>query len=167
MNLDRYVESLRGALAAAGDAAASEVREAAERLSYAVEPSLRLTLLEALGDAAAEVTTQLDGVVVDVRLRGGDPDLVATDDRMPPTPPTPPEPPTPPTPGGGFVDEGLSRVSLRLPESLKNRVEEAAATEGLSVNAWLVRAVSHTLEGGTRTSSSSIGPGRRITGWVR
>lgn len=168
MDLNQYVEALRGALSAAGRAASDDVREAADRLSYAVEPSLRLTLLEALGEAAAEVTTQLDGVVVDVRLRGGTPELVATDDRSvaplgPPAPPAPPRPPSPPTEG----DEGTSRVSLRLPESLKNRVEAEAAAAGASVNAWLIRAITQTLDGPEPSSSMPFGPGRRISGWVR
>lgn len=177
MELAPYVESLRQSLAAAGNAAADEVRDAAERLSYAVEPSLRLTLMEVLGDAADEVTSQLDGVVVDVRLRGGSPELVAEDDRAaagpvePPVPPAPPEPPVPPDP-----DEGTSRVSLRLPDTVKSRVDEAAAAEGLSVNAWLVRVVTQQLDGTAGALYLSTPglqltvpgrPGRRITGWVR
>lgn len=166
MELNAYVESLRTALAAAGGAAADDVRQAADRLSYAVEPSLRLTLLEALGDAAAEVTTQLEGVVVEVRLRGSDPELVATDDRVPPRPPMPPSPPDAPAPPE--VDEGTSRVSLRLPETLKTRVEQAAAATGVSVNTWLVRTVSHVLDSPqTPTSTLVSRPGRRISGWVR
>lgn len=163
MELTQYVEALRGSLAAAGQAAADDVRDAAERLSYAVEPSLRLTLLEALGDAAAEVTTQLDGIAVEVRLRGGDPEMVATETvAAPPRPPQPPAPPAPPTPP---EDEGTSRVSLRLPETLKVRVEEAAAAEGMSVNAWLIRAVLQTFE--PARSSTRISVGRNLSGWVR
>src|SRR5690606_40859978 len=92
MELTPYVESLRGSLAAAGDAAADDVRAAAERLSYAVEPSLRLTLLEALADAAAEITAQLDGICVDVRLRGGRPEMVAREPGLPPESPASPAP---------------------------------------------------------------------------
>lgn len=166
MELNGYVESLRAALAAAGGAAADDVRTAADRLSYAVEPSLRLTLLEALADAAAEVTTQLEGVVVEVRLRGGDPDLVATDDRVPPRPPMPPAPPDAPSPPEAEV--GTSRVSLRLPDPMKARVEQAAAAVGVSVNTWLVRTVSHALDAPQASQSTSApGPGRRISGWVR
>ncbi|MBB5786823.1 hypothetical protein [Jiangella mangrovi] len=163
MELTQYVEALRGSLAAAGQAAADDVRDAANRLSYAVEPSLRLTLLEALGDAAAEVTTQLDGIVVEVRLRGGDPQMVATE--TVPTPPRPPQPPTPPVPPMPPEDEGTSRVSLRLPETLKVRVEEAAAAEGMSVNAWLIRAVLQTFE--PARPSSRVSAGRNLSGWVR
>ena len=38
-------------------------------------------------------------------------------------------------------DEPLSRISLRLPASVKARVDEQAAKDGISTNAWLVRAV--------------------------
>ncbi|WP_129664317.1 ribbon-helix-helix protein, CopG family [Phytoactinopolyspora endophytica] len=179
MELTPYVTSLRNALGAAGHAASDDVREAADRLSYAIEPSLRLTLIEALGDAAAEVTTQLDGVSVDVRIRGGNPEFVASDERSTTSfsPPEPPEPPNPPPPPD--VEENLSRVSLRLPESIKARVDEAAAAEGLSVNAWLIRAISQTLDGaqtGIQAGSTGVqvGPhgvhvnlGRRISGWAR
>lgn len=172
MELTQYVDALRGSLAAAGQAAADDVRDAADRLSYAVEPSLRLTLLEALGDAAAEITTQLDGIVVEVRLRGGDPEMVATEG-LPaepprpvtpqvPAPPAPPTAPVPPTPPG---EEGTSRVSLRLPETLKVRVEEAAAAEGMSVNAWLIRAVLQTFEPARPATRISVG--RNLSGWVR
>ena len=34
----------------------------------------------------------------------------------------------------------MSRINLRMPEQLRTRIEAAAATAGLSVNAWLVRA---------------------------
>ncbi|NDL58014.1 toxin-antitoxin system HicB family antitoxin [Phytoactinopolyspora mesophila] len=165
MELTPYVDSLRGSLAAAAQAAADDVREAADRLSYAVEPSLRLTLIEAFGDAAAEITTQLDGVSVDVRLRGGNPEFVASDERVTAgfTPPQPPEPPSPPPPPE--ADESMSRISLRLPESLKTRAEEAAAADGLSVNAWLVRAISQMLDG--PQSGVHISLGRRVSGWVR
>lgn len=62
-------------------------------------------------------------------------------------------------------DEGLSRISFRLPESLKARIEAAAAADGLSVNAWLVRAVSQTLDG--PAPGVSIRVGRHVSGWMR
>jgi len=158
MDLMPFVDTLRRDLAVAGEAAGSEVREASQRLSYALEPSLRLVLLEALGTAAAEVTAQLDAAVVELHLRGRDPDLVVTE-------------------AGGPVatsartapvadsDEGTSRISFRLPESLKARVEEAAAADGLSVNSWLVRAVAETLD--TPAPAPTARASRHISGWVR
>jgi hypothetical protein len=159
MELTPFVEALRHDLAAASEAASAETREASQRLTYAVEPSLRLVLLDALGAAAAEVTAQLSSAVVEVRLRGRDPEMVVSEgaDDMPPPPPPPPIP--------GDVEDGLSRISFRLPESLKSRVEDAAAADGMSVNAWLVRAVAQTLDGPTITPT--IRASRHISGWVR
>jgi hypothetical protein len=39
------------------------------------------------------------------------------------------------------VDAELPQVNLRMPESLRMHVEQIAAVEGISVNTWLVRAV--------------------------
>ena len=84
-----------------------------------------------------------------------------------------PGPPTadvspPATPEG---EEGAAaRISFRLTEHLKGRIEDAAAQAGLSVNAWLVRAASAALESGDRDRGSTRRPplgGQRYTGWVR
>ncbi len=168
MDLAPYVDTLKRDLAAAAEAASDEVRDAANRLSYAVEPSLRMVLLEALGVAAAEVTEQLAAGVVDVRLRGRDPELVVSEPAT-----AEPEPEhTERTEGAApEAEEGVVRVSLRLPESVKARVEEAAAAYGQSVNAWLVRAVTQMLDGpGDRPSRPSRETrfiGQRLTGWQR
>jgi hypothetical protein len=153
-----FVDEVRRDLAAAGQAAGAEVREASQRLSYALEPSLRLVLLEALGTAAAEVTAQLDAAVVELHLRGRDPDLVVTEAGGPVAN-------TARTAPVADSDEGTSRISFRLPESLKARVEEAAAANGLSVNSWLVRAVAETLD--TPAPAPTVRAGRHISGWVR
>ena len=52
--------------------------------------------------------------------------------------------------------------TLRLPESVKSRLEEAAATNGVSVNTWLVQALNRVLE-----PRSSTGGSRRLTGYGR
>jgi hypothetical protein len=168
MELGPYVDNLRRDLATAAEAASSEVRDAADRLSYAVEPSLRMVLLEALGVAAAEVTDQLTDVVVEVRLRGRDPELVVTEHAAPsPGPPAPPVPPPPPPPE---VEEGMARVSLRLPESLKARVDEAAVAAGQSANAWIVRSITQVLDAGPAAAATGYrvrGVGQRLAGWQR
>ena len=61
-------------------------------------------------------------------------------------------------------DGGTWRVTLRLPESLRSPVDAAARAEGLSVNAWLVRAVATAL-GGKRQSRAVTG--KHFSGWVR
>ena len=78
MDIDRYVTDLRAQLAAAAETGGEETRALAERLSTALDAAARLVLLEALSDAASEITRELAPGSVDVRLRGRDPELVVT-----------------------------------------------------------------------------------------
>ena len=56
------------------------------------------------------------------------------------------EPEDPESEDDSFDDDGsTARITLRLPSSLKTRVEDAAVTSGRSVNAWLIDAVTHEL----------------------
>jgi hypothetical protein len=64
----------------------------------------------------------------------------------------------------------MARISFRLTEYLKGRIEEAAAQTGLSVNAWLVRAAADALESddrGRRPDRRAPRSGQRYTGWVQ
>src|SRR5690606_34910189 len=131
MDLTPYLDNLQRDLVAATAAAGEEVTRAAELVARALDPAARLNLLQALVDAAAEITTKLDTAAVEVRLRGREADFVVTEVEAPAAPP-------PPAGDSGDV----ARITLRLPEPLKEAVERAAAAEGISVNAWLVRAVS-------------------------
>lgn len=172
MDLTPYVDTLRRELAVAAEAGGDEARELAERLTAPLESATRLTMLNVLSAAMDEITRELAPGSVDVRLRGLDPDFVVT---LPPTdgaaiaePAAPVEPFRTPAPADG--DEGgTARVNLRLPAHLKARAEEAARREGLSVNAWLVRAVSAAVDGGTRprTPEKAQTVGQSFTGWVR
>ncbi|MEW1691807.1 toxin-antitoxin system HicB family antitoxin [Streptomyces sp. NPDC091265] len=172
MDLTPYVDTLRRELAVAAEAGGDEARELADRLTAPLESATRLTMLNVLSAAMDEITRELAPGSVDVRLRGLDPDFVVT---LPPTvgvapaePTAPPEPLGAPAPAES--DEGgTARVNLRLPAHLKARAEEAASREGLSVNAWLVRAVSASIEGGTRprTPEKTQTIGQNFTGWVR
>jgi hypothetical protein len=172
MDLTPYVDNLRRELAVAAEAGGEEARELAEKLIAPLESATRLTMLNVLSAAMDEITRELAPGSVDVRLRGLDPDFVVT---PPPTdggasaePAAPVEPLKAPAPTDG--DEGgTARVNLRLPAHLKARAEEAASREGLSVNAWLVRAVSAAVDGGTRprTTEKTQTVGQSFTGWVR
>lgn len=177
MELSTYVDKLRHDLSAAAEAASTEVREAADRLSFAVEPSMRMALLEALGDATADITAKLESAVVEVRLHGRDPEFVVSEHGpQPPAPPAPPEPPAAPEPAEPLTadtDDGMSRVSLRLPDKVKAQVEQSAAAAGQSVNAWLMKAAVEKIErdkrGGEAREATSINfpVGQRLTGWQR
>ena len=159
MNLDRYVTDLRTQLLAAAETGGDEARALAERLSTALDSAARLVLLEALSDAASEITRELAPGSVDVRLRGRDPELVVTQ---------PAEFSAPPAPVAEIEDDAAtSRTTLRLPDQLKARVDKAAAEDGVSVNAWLVRAVAAALEPKSRRAAQRESrSGDSFTGWV-
>jgi hypothetical protein len=167
-----YVEQLRRELVASAELGGDEARALAERLTGPLEASLRLALLSALSAAAEEITSQLAPGSVDVRLRGGDLGFVVTPPPVP-EPPDQPEPaPAPAPPPAADGDEAATaRITLRLPEQLKGRLEDAAGREGFSVNTWLVRAVSQALEAtsGSRPADSrrSRKYGQQYSGWVR
>ncbi|MFI9588544.1 toxin-antitoxin system HicB family antitoxin [Streptomyces sp. NPDC052236] len=175
MDLTPYVDNLRHELAVAANAGGDDARALAERLTAPLESAARLTLLNALSAAMVEVTRELAPGSVDVRLRGLDPEFVVT---VPPAPEPFREAQEPvaepaaaaPPPPADADDGAMARINLRLPAHLKARAEDAAAAEGLSVNAWLVRAVSTALDGGERASLPGRGKdkgSRGFTGWVR
>lgn len=157
MDLQPYVDSVREDLAIAAKAGGAEAGELAERLTAPLESAIRLALLDALSAAAEEVTRELAPTVVDVRLRGREPEFVVTQ----PTLPAPPETAVPTDDGSG----GTWRVTLRLPENLRSTVEAAAGDDGISLNAWLVRAAVAAVEKRTGTRTSRYG--NTISGWVR
>jgi hypothetical protein len=174
MELTQYVNDLQHQLEVAAEAGGEEARALAERLTAPLESATRLVLLEALSVATSEITRELAPGSVDVRLRGRDPEFVVT-----PRPASPvfedPAVDRSGTPVSSSqtvpedVDEGgTSRTTLRLPDHVKVRIEEAAAREGLSVNAWLVRTVTSALEPKIRRPAqrAPLG-GERYTGWVR
>ncbi len=182
MDITPYVERLRHDLAQAAAAGDDQVRDAAERLGLALDPSLRLALMEALSQAAAEITSEMRTGSVDVRLAGRDLEFVV--EQAAPTPAAT----TPAAAGHGADDEeddgAMARITLRLPESVKARAEELASKTGSSLNTWIV----NVLRGATREGAINIdidlssipflegsdpfGPGRgrrgprRMTGWV-
>src|SRR5690349_24862063 len=164
MDLTPYLETLRADLAAAAAPAGPETTRAAELLGHSLEASARLALLEALSDAAAEITTRLPDATVEVRLRGREADLVVT--HAAPAPPA--AAPAPPPPDGG----DLTRLTLRMPESLKTHVEQTAAAEGISVNAWLVRAVTAAVQQPPGSApppppGTAARGGKRLTGFAQ
>ena len=175
MDLDRYVEELRGQLMVAAEAGGDEARALADRLIAPLEASTRLVLLEVLSDAAGEITLDLAPGSVEVLLRGRDPEIVVT-------PPPIDEPSigalddvtTASSPPDDIDDGGTARITLRLPESLKARIETAAGRQSQSVNSWLVRTISAAVEprsaapsGPSPSVSRPPSAGSRFTGWAR
>lgn len=164
MELTPFVSELHRQLAAVAEAHGEEARAYAERFSGALDSSARLMLLDALSAAASEITAELAPGSVDLRLRAGEPTWVVT-------PPPPESEATDTTAGIGAWsasdEDTTARINLRLPDRLKTRAEDAAGAAGLSVNAWLVRAVAAAVEaGGSARPRRGGAGGEKYTGWV-
>jgi hypothetical protein len=150
MQMAPHIEALQRdltELAAVGDEPSAQ---AAQRLIAAMRSSAGMRLLDALTEAALELSGQLPSGHVEVRLAGQDPQLVYVEDEA--------------APDTAPADDGLTaRITLRLPESLKATIELVAGREGLSINAWLVRALARAV------SSPPRGPriGNRLSGYGR
>jgi hypothetical protein len=179
MQIDTYIQSVRSQLELAAEAGGEDARDLARRLIAPLESAIRLSVQDALAAAAEEITLELAPGSVELRLRGREPEFVVS---------------LPPAAGGGDVgddqvvpsaswrargsgsgdgeedDAAVSRINLRLPDRLKTRIEEAAAGEGLSINAWLVRTAATAVDrqnpvrrGEARTPHGA----QRYTGWTR
>jgi hypothetical protein len=158
MDLNEYAAALRRELLAMTRFAGEDVSRTAQMLAESLDSAVRLASLDMLSAAADEITSRLDGALIEVRLSGSQPEFVVTVNE-----PAEPEPTAEP------ADEaGQARLTLRMPESLKSRAEAAAAASGISVNAWLVRAVQRALD---QPSGRGTGPrvsvGKRYTGFAR
>ena len=156
MDLQPYVDTVRHELGVAAQAGGDDAAALADRLTAPLESAIRLVVLEALSAAAEEITSELAPRSVEVRLKGRDPEFVLS---------APPEELVATTEVTEPADDegGTWRVTLRLPESLRAKVEAAARRDGISLNAWLVRAAAARVESvGPRTDTT-----RRVTGWVR
>ncbi|RZU53923.1 HicB-like protein involved in pilus formation [Krasilnikovia cinnamomea] len=175
MDLTSYVSNLGREFATLAEAGGAESRALVERLTGSLESAIRMTLLDALSHAADEISRDLAPGSVELRLRGRDPNFVVT--------PPPAEPPgfatgdtAPPADTDSDLliaeDGPAARINVRMPEQLKTAIEEAAAKEGRSVNAWLVRAAAAGLQRADRDQrpeprDRGKRSQQRFTGWVR
>ena len=149
MQLQRFVDALKADLTAVAELGDETTADAAGRLVLTLQASVGLRLLDALSEAALELNDKLPGGHVEVRLTGQDPELVYVGEE-------------PETPSAAADEAHTARITLRLPEGLKGDVEKAAAREGVSVNTWIVRALSR-----TSTSAPAHQSGNRLTGYAR
>jgi hypothetical protein len=134
MQLEAHIQAIQQDLAATAGLGDEATAQAARRLSEALASTLHLRLLDLLGEAAAEIGSQLSTGRVEVRLAGRDPELVVVIDEAPDAVQL------------GTGEELKGRITLRLPETLKAAVESAAEHEGISTNTWLVRTIARSLE---------------------
>jgi hypothetical protein len=149
VQIDGYIQALRedlGRIAAVGD---ESTARAAGLLAVALDAAVRQRLIEALGEAALELSAQLDDGRVDVRYAGADTELVFVREEAE-------------EPQASADDALTARITLRLPDSLKQRIEDAATREMVSVNTWIVQALVRNAGAPSRRSS-----GRRLTGYGR
>ncbi len=111
-------------LALAGDDPSIEA--AGEAILGSLEPALKQASSILAEQAAAEVGSQLPDHAVDVVLASGQPTLVVRSTRDAITVNT---------------DNCAARITVRLPDDLKDDLEAAAADLGDSVNTFVVRAL--------------------------
>jgi hypothetical protein len=160
MDITGLIDSLSQDLSRSAEVGGEDVKAAADRLLLALDPALRLVLMDALSQAAAEIGEALPGVAIDVRIKGREPVFVVEQTRAA----EPVDEPFEPDDG-----ESTARITLRLPEALKVRAEALAARRGQSLNTWLVAsaraAASEDWNEGHR--GGRHGRGRRMQGWVR
>jgi len=150
METAQFIEGLQEDLRELAQIGGDELVHAARRLEGAVKQSATLRLIDALTQVALDLSSQLPNGHIDVRLSGQDPELVYVEEVGEEAP----------APAG---DDGLSsRITLRLPDSLKASVERAAESEGASVNTWIVRALQRAVSGG---GGRAVRSGKRITGF--
>jgi predicted transcriptional regulator len=162
MELGPYVSDLQRQLVDAAENGADDTRAVAERLAAGLDAATRLVLLDVLSAAVVEITRDLAPGSVDLRLRGREIEFVVSqahadadgDER--------------PAATVDLDDASTSRTTLRLPDALKARVDEAAAADGLSVNTWLVRAIAAALQPKQRRSAQrTLHTGDSFAGWAR
>lgn len=180
MDLRPYIDEIQHELAVAAESGGDDARALAARLVAPLDAAIRLALQDVLAAAAEEITCELAPGSVDLRLRGRNPEFVVT------PPPAedlsendPFEMPSDavraaaavaPGAAGEADEDAMSRINLRLPDHLKARIERAAGSEALSINAWLVRAATAALQRGDVGPRREPGTPRgdqRYTGWVR
>ena len=160
MELEGFVVNLHQRLLDAADNGTDETRAVAERLAASLDAATQLVLLDVLSAAVGEITRDLAPGSVDLRLRGREVEFVVTqatadiEERA--------------SASIDLDDASTSRTTLRLPDALKSRVDEAAAADGLSVNSWLVRAIAAALEPRQRRSAQrTLRTGDSFAGWAR
>ncbi|WP_028047472.1 toxin-antitoxin system HicB family antitoxin [Cellulomonas sp. URHE0023] len=162
MDLGPHITDLQRQLVEAAENGTEDTRVVAERLAAGLDAATRLVMLDVLSAALGEITRDLAPGSVELRLRGREvefvvaqagPDGDAEDASLAPV---------------DLDDVSTSRTTLRLPDALKAKVDEAAAADGLSVNTWLVRAVAAALQPKQRRSAQrTLRTGDNFAGWAR
>ena len=143
MDTERVIQQLRdtmeGQMRLAGDDPA--VAAAADAVLTSLEPAMRQAAVALAEQAAVELGAQLPGRSVDVVLSDGQPTLRVRETDEPVTIST---------------DDLDARMTVRLPEDLKDDLEIAASELGDSVNTFVVRALTGSANALKRSSRSTF-----------
>jgi predicted HicB family RNase H-like nuclease len=151
MKMSLVVDGLRADVTSVGELGDETVAEVADRIAEVLGRSIPGRILDLLSEVAAEVSAELPDGRVEIRVAGDDVELAYVEDVR--------------VPAGAEPDgdrDMSARITLRLSESLKARVEEGAAREGISVNAFIVRTLDHGASGDRKRKSYA---GNRLRGY--
>ena len=160
MKMSLVVDGLRSDVISVGELGDDAVAVVAYRIADVLGRSIPSRVLDLLSEVAAEVSAELPDGRVEIRVAGDDVDLAYVEDAA----------------GRAAGDDGAgggeqgrdrdrdlsARITLRLSESLKTRVEEGAARQGISVNAFIVRTLEHGASGEHKRKTY---PGNRLRGY--
>lgn len=140
MLISELLEGIREDFNALGQLGGPETASIAERLSAAIEPSLRTHFLEALNHVIQEFNLQ-DSVALTLNLEGDQVRMsrvAAVEEQV-----------TAPTPS-----DYSARIALRLSDGLKEDIEHLATDVGSSMNSWIVRTLERSVRGDPTDSVS-------------
>lgn len=188
MDVTKYTEQLRHQLAVAAKSGSSAAQEAAEHLIAALVPAARLMVTDLLADAVDEISKDLEPGSVDVRVRGDKATFIVQAPQGPEVEQVvaqavadaeakveaaaiakerahdAEEAQILADVAASAEDEATSRTTIRLPEALKQRAQEAANQRGVSLNTWVTRAVTLYLTPGPKSRRGRAAA--RYTGWL-
>jgi predicted HicB family RNase H-like nuclease len=153
MDLSRHINALQTDLSDAAALGGEEIAAAGRKLAAAAGAALQLRLLDLLSEASLELNSQFPDGHVELRLAGREPELVYVA-----------QTPAEPSPTADAPAESDARITLRLPDGVKAAAEAAADAEGISTNAWILRALKRELE---QRSRGRVKAGNRLQGFVQ
>ena len=146
MLISELIAGIRQDFKSLGELGGTETAAIADRLSAAMEPSLRTHFLSAMNDLIQEFNLH-DGTALTLNLEGDQVRMA----RVVPVDSTASIPT--PTPA-----DYSARIALRLSDGLKEDIEHLATDVGSSVNSWIVRTLERSVRSDPTDSST---PGSR------
>jgi hypothetical protein len=149
MLISHYLEGVKGDLEGLGNLGGDEFSQFAARLIEAAGPALRTRLLECLDVVVAEHNSIAGRQDLEVQVTGDEITLRRVVSEEGATAP----------PG-----ELTARIALRLPEELKEKIEELAQQHGASTNGWIIRALSKDASDSSQRDMRRVGRQMRGTG---